>query len=113
MKEKLKLKILFCLFGLATLTFTGCVKQSDCDCGVKGKFIYNPYWSDAYNTKINAHFVPDGSYSDIYKIEGFIPDNFRITDTIYVSICTTVRENTPHQDDVRPIYKLKCIEIAK
>lgn len=111
-KPKLKFKILYFLFGLTTLTFTGCVKQTDCDCGVKGKFIYNPYWSDAYNTTIKAHFIPDKEYYSFYRIEGFIPIDFRISDTLYVSICTTVRENTPNLDDLRPVYKLKCIEIV-
>ena len=112
MKEKLKLKILFCLFGLASLTFTGCVKQSNCDCGMKGKFVYNPYWSDAYNTTIKAVFIPENDHFQFQLIEGFIPNEFRVQDTLYISACTSGRSTTPNLNDSRGVYKLNCIEKA-
>ena len=101
------------MFGLAALSFTGCVKQSDCDCGMKGKFVYDPYWSEGYNRTIKAYFIPDDIYYSYYRIEGFVPKDFRITDTLYVTICTTGREMSPNKDDVDVLFKLDCIELAE
>ncbi len=109
-KTKLKLKILYLLLGFITLTLTGCPKQSECDCGLTGKFVYNPYWSPGFNRTIEAHFIPDHDSDRYYRIVGFIPYDFRTTDTIRVNICTSVRELTRNQDDVCVVHKLKCIE---
>jgi len=117
MKEKLKLKILFCLFGLATLTFTGCVKQSDCDCGLKGKFIYleKPYYPDqtfdVTDKEIVAHFIQNNEIFPIYRN---VPKDYRIYDTLNVNVCL---EGVPDISNsyvnhlVKCIYSLKCIEL--
>ena len=116
MKEKLKLKILFCLFGLATLTFTGCVKQSDCGCSMTGQFIYldEPYYTgpDYYkpNTKIVAHFIQD---STVYPIFGYIPHGFRNLDTLDVSVCIELKQQPEYEyiiDMQKGTFSLECIE---
>jgi len=124
MKEiKFKYPILSRVFLLLIPTFgiiftiTGCVKQSNCDCGVKGEFVYleKAYYPDqSYDItdkEIVAHFIHNNGISPIY---GYIPKDFRIYDTLHVNVCL---EGAPDYSDsyvnhlVKPIFSLKCIEL--
>jgi hypothetical protein len=116
MKEKLKFKILFCLFSIASLIFTSCVKQSDCDCGLTGKFVYleEPYYTGPEyfkpDTKIVAHFIKD---SCVYPIYGYIPKDYRNHDTLDVNVCFDELQLPEYRFEMYVTYSLKCIELKK
>jgi len=105
------------IFGYL-FTLTSCVKQSDCDCGFKGVYVYldEPYYSDnTYeldNEKIVAHFILNNR---IYPITKYIPHNYRNMDSVNVSICLIKLSRYSDTDlkplqALNPIYSLNCIE---
>ncbi len=115
-KAKLKFKFLYIFLGLLPLTFTGCVKQSDCDCGLTGKFVYfdEPYYPGPQyykpDTKIVAHFIQD---TRVYHIYGYVPNKYRSQDTLDVKVCLEVLQFPEYQYTHGmwiPTYSLKCIE---
>jgi len=100
------------------LTITSCVKQSDCDCGVKGDFVYleKPYFPDQTfdinDKEIVAHFIHNNEISPIF---GYIPKKYRIYDTVNVNVCLN---GFPEYSDSyvtllvkKRIFSLNCIEL--
>lgn len=81
----MKIKNLFILAALATLFFTGCVKQKDCDCGLEGTFTYHP------STKTGGFYIGDELY---YAIEGKVPKKFQSTTPINVNVCIRSTKST-------------------
>jgi len=114
MKEKIKIKILVCLLSITSIIFTSCVKQSDCDCGLTGKFIYldEPYITDSSfyikDKKIKAHFFSDSN--QIFHIYGTIPTKFEISDTSIVNICLQTPYSGRTLDLTKDVYYITCIE---
>ena len=98
------------LVGLAS-----CVKQKNCDCGLKGKFIY--YETPQENLGCGAGeyyaiFIPDDQHLGSCRIYSDIPKKFQTKDTISVSVCFNIDPSSAHNAysiDCRK-YKIKCIE---
>jgi hypothetical protein len=106
--------IFFCLF-LSGIIVTGCVKQSDCNCALTGKFVFlkDPYISDSSfyieDEEIKAHFISD--FNQIYYIYGTIPKKFQGTDTSLVNICVKTPYSGRTLDLRKDIYSITCIEM--
>ena len=95
-----------------------CVKQKNCDCGLKGKFVYfekpeKINFCCNYDVKVNAVFFSN-SQTEFYRcyIVGSVPENFKTKDTVNVSVCLKEDKNNPCYKGcgLTVIYKLKCIE---
>jgi len=110
MKKIILLAVLIPLLG-----FSSCIKQNNCDCGLKGKFIYydtpQEFTRCGSQDKYNAFFISDDELVHC-RVFGNIPKEFQSKDTLYVRVCFN---HVPYgiylwdSDDCRQ-YKLKCIE---
>jgi len=104
-------KLVVILGSIFMLSATSCVKQKNCDCAMKGKFVYFEEPKDiiycGYERKVNAVFIQNNA--DRYIISS-IPNKFRVKDTINVSVC--LKEETKNNcrfigESI--VFKIKCI----
>ncbi|HOE39580.1 MAG TPA: hypothetical protein PLG05_09105 [Bacteroidales bacterium] len=106
-------KIVFII--LVALCFGGisCVKQNNCNCDITGKYIYyeepQEIYHCGYQTTVHACFISQNNFN--HYIVGSIPKDFRVKDTINVSVCLEVEIHDACTGyGVGGVYKLRCIE---
>ena len=103
------------LVGLAS-----CVKQKNCDCDLKGKFVYFEEPKEiiycGYNREVNAVLISKGitefGITDFpHYIVSSVPTKFKSKDTLNVAVCLKAEKRDGCRDaGAGAVYKLKCIE---
>ncbi len=110
--------LILLLFATLLLGLGSCTKLENCDCGIEGKFVYfedgMKCYVSGHSKKVNA--IVYTSYK-AYPIDDYIPREFRVQDTLNVSVCVKeiqLKEviEMPYvgPDVFESIYKLTCIE---
>ncbi len=108
-------RLLMILLVLPLLGLMSCVKQKNCDCSQKGKFVYFENKKTiiycGYDHQVNAAFFSTEREDAPLYIVGYIPVKFRTKDTLNVDVC--LEEETKGvclAFGEGSVYKLKCIE---
>jgi hypothetical protein len=95
---------------------TCCVKQKNCDCSLKGKFVYFEQPEEIYyygsNREANAvFFSPEIKAGFPHYIMNSVPTKFRSKDTLNVAVCLKEeKQRGGHTYGIGIVYNLKCIE---
>jgi len=101
--------VFFCLLAI------GCVKQKNCDCGLKGKFVYYENQEEiiycGHERKVNAAFFSTDQPEFPYYIVNSVPAKFKLKDTLNVIVCLEQEKRDICMTyGIGSVYKLKCIK---
>ena len=107
------------LVGLCS-TLSGCTKQKNCDCGLKGKFVYyeepKKIMYCGGNQDANAVLIAMGiteygiTDCPLYIVSS-VPTSFMSKDTLNVAVCLNAEKRDGCRDGgASGVFKLKCIE---